>query len=164
MQRKNRLAKLSLQDFANVSQIVSAILVIISLFFIWYQLREGVRFAKAENARSLVEHSSSFNSMLIQDSELATLWYSFGKNLNQKGLTDQARYREMLAQWLIFHENIYYQNRRHLLDEEVYNAWLSDLKFTVRNHNLNVISDDIEKIFPGDFGDHLKELQAEQSR
>ncbi|MBZ8183311.1 hypothetical protein [Oscillatoria salina] len=107
---------MSLQDLANISQIAQAVLVVVSLGFIWYQLREGVRLAKSENARSLAEQAGAFNSLLIQNADLAELWYSYGRKLEQDGEIDRLRYREMLVQWLIFHEYIYYQWKQKLLD------------------------------------------------
>jgi hypothetical protein len=71
---------MTLQDLANISQIAQAILVVVSLGFIWYQLREGVRLAKSENARSLAEQAGAFNSLLIQNADLAELWYSYGQS------------------------------------------------------------------------------------
>ncbi len=64
---------MTLQDLANISQIAQAALVVVSLGFIWYQLREGVRLAKSENARSLAEQAGAFNSLLIQNADLAEL-------------------------------------------------------------------------------------------
>jgi hypothetical protein len=149
----------NLQDLANIAQIAQAILVIISFGFIWYQLREGVRLARAENARSLAEHAASFNSLLIEHSDLADLWYSYGKNL-EADKPPHHQYREMLVQWLIFHENIYYQKKKKLLDREIYEGWRKDLEFTVKNHNLKVIGRRLEEVFPGEFGHHLKDLQT----
>ncbi len=65
----------------------------------------------------------------------------------------------MLTQWLIFHENIFYQRKKRLLDAETYNVWHEDLKFTVRNHNLDVISSKVEEVFPGEFGNYLAQLK-----
>lgn len=76
---------MALQDFANISQIAQVVLVVISLGFIWYQLREGVRLAKPENARSLAEQAGAFNLLLIQNADLAELWYSYGRRLEQDG-------------------------------------------------------------------------------
>ena len=148
---------MTLADLANISTIAQAILVIISLGFIWYQLRQSTKLAKAANSQALVEHAASFNAMLIESSELAKLWYLFGQNLSDA--TSVVRYRELLVQWLIFHENIYYQWRKGLLDSETYNSWLEDLKHTVNNHNLELVSKDVRKIFPGKFGDHILELK-----
>ncbi len=64
---------MSLQDLVNISQVAQAVLVIISLGFIWYQLREGVRLAKSENAPSLAEQAEAFNSLIIQNADLAEL-------------------------------------------------------------------------------------------
>ncbi len=89
---------MTLQDLANISQIAQAVLVVVSLGFIWYQLREGVRLAKSENARSLAEQAGAFNSLLIQNAHLAELWYSYGQKLEQDGEIARLRYREMLVQ------------------------------------------------------------------
>lgn len=148
---------MTLADLANISTIAQAILVIISLAFIWYQLRQSTKLAKAANSQALVEHAASFNAMLIESSELAKLWYLFGQNISDA--TSVVRYRELLVQWLIFHENIYYQWRKGLLDSETYNSWLEDLKHTVKNHNLELVSKDVRKIFPGKFGDHILEIK-----
>lgn len=149
---------MTLAELANISTIAQAILVIISLGFIWYQLKQSSELAKAANSQALVEHAASFNALLIENSELADLWYGFGRTFPD--VTAERRYRELLVQWLIFHENIYYQWRRGLLDSEVYNCWLSDLKFTVNNHNLEIVAKDVREVFPGKFGNHVMELKA----
>ena len=151
---------MSLQDLANVSQAAQAILVIISLGFIWYQLREGVRLAKSENARSLAEQAEAFNSLIIQNSDLAELWYSYGQNLEKGGEIDRLRYREMLVQNLIFHEYIYYQWKNKLLDDEIYRSWSSYLEHIVKRHNIDVISSGVQNIFPGAFGRHISQIRV----
>lgn len=155
---------MTLQDLANISQIAQAVLVVVSLGFIWYQLREGVRLAKSENARSLAEQAGAFNSLFIQNADLAELWYSYGRKLEQDGEIARLRYREMLVQWLIFHEYIYYQWKQKLLDEEVYRSWLADLEDVVQKHNLDVFSSGIQNVFFGDFGRHLSQLRAKVRR
>ena len=63
-----------LSDFANIATIIEAVFVIVSVWFIWRQLRESTRLARAANAQSLVELSSPLNLQLIQDPEMASLW------------------------------------------------------------------------------------------
>lgn len=155
---------MSLQDLANFSQVIQVILVVVSLGFIWYQLREGVRLAKSENARSLAEQAEAFNSLIIQNADLAELWYSYGQKLDEGNDTDRLRYREMLVQNLVFHEYVYYQWKRNLLDDELYRSWLSYLEHIVQRHNFDVISSGIQNIFPGDFGRHLSQLRAKVRR
>lgn len=148
-----------LEQLSQVSTIVQAVLVILSLGLILLQLRQNAELTKAANAQALVEHAGSFNALLIQNPELAKLWYAEGKGLQNEDAA--RRYRELLVQWLIFHENIYYQHRKKLLDEDVYNSWRVDLKNTVQQHNVRLVTSDLRTFFPGPFGRHLIKLQSE---
>ncbi len=111
-----------LTGLANISQIAQAVLVVVSLGFIRYQLREGARLARSENARSLAEQAGAFNSLLIQNANLAELWYSDARKVEQDGEIARLRYGEVLVQWLIFYEYIYYQWKQKLLDDEMYRS------------------------------------------
>jgi hypothetical protein len=153
---------MSLQDLANISQVAQAVLVIVSPGFILYQLREGVRLAKSENARSLAEQAEVFNSLIIQNADLAELWYSYGQKLEQSNEIDRLRYREMLVQNLIFHEYIYCQWKNDLLDDKIYRSWSSYLEHIAQRHSFDVISGGIQNIFPGDFGQHVSQLRKKQ--
>ena len=150
---------MALSDWANISQIVQAFLVVISFAVIGYQLWMSIKLAKAANSQSLTEHALSFNSLLIENKDVADLWYGYGKKLPAE--TDKYRYRELLCQWLILHENIYYQWRRGLLDEEVYRSWLGDLKHTIKHHNTAIVAVNLKELFPSAFGNHLIQLAEE---
>lgn len=150
-----------LDQLAQVSTIAQTVLVVVSLGLILYQLRQNAELTKAANAQALVEHAGSFNALLIQNSDLADLWYGAGRDIEHAN--DARRYREMLVQWLIFHENIYYQHRKKLLDDAVYMSWRLDLKSTVQRHNISLVTSDFLNFFPGGYGEHLIQLQNEPS-
>jgi hypothetical protein len=149
---------MTLNDWADVSAIVQAVIVILSLGFIWYQLQQNTKLAKAANIQALTEQAAAFNALLYENEELCELWYSYGKNLDTK--LKRQRYREMMVQWLIFHQNIYYQRRQGLLEVEIYQGWLDDLKGTIKDHDLEVVSANLQGLFPGAFGQHLAELSS----
>lgn len=151
--------KCGLELGAAASTIVQAVLVIVSLYLVVKQLRQNTSLTKAANAQSLVEHAAMLNTLLMQDAELAALWYSGGKiQPDDPDKMYRERYREMLVQWLIFHENIFYQNQAGLLDPVVYKSWKRDLEFTVKDHDLSVVADDLRSFFPGGFGERLMAL------
>src|SRR6185436_10381081 len=99
------------------STIAQGVVVMLSLAFIIFQLRQSAQLARAANVQALTEQAAAFNAILYQDEKLCALWYSFGKDLEARPERDidRLRYREMLVQWLIMHQNIYYQSRRKLL-------------------------------------------------
>ena len=148
---------MSLSDWADVSTIAQAILVTLSLFVIFYQLREGAKLARAANVQALTEQAATFNAFLYENEDLSNIWYSYGQNLESN--IKRQRYREMIVQWLIFHQNIHYQLSKGLLDKEVYEPWLNDLESTIRKHNVDVASPDLQAFFPGAFGQHLTNLK-----
>jgi hypothetical protein len=148
---------MTLGDWANISVIVQAFLIVISLGLIWYQLRESSKLAKAANVQSLTEQAAAFNALLYENEELSKLWYSYGRGLDTN--IKKQRYKEMMVQWLIFHQNIYYQRKNRLLDTEIYQPWLEDLKFTVKYHNLGLVATNLLELFPGPFGQHLAKIE-----
>lgn len=151
---------MSLEQVAHISTIVQAILVTASLIFIWFQLRQSVELTKAANAQALVEHFTDFSALLMKNPEVASLWYAKGKGLKKE--EDFQRYRELLVLWLIFHENVYYQYSKRLLDHQIYQSWHFDLRDIVRGHNLSMLGIDLPQLFPGEFGQHLLHLQQQE--
>ncbi len=150
---------MTLEQLAHVSTIIQGTVVVVSIGFVLYQLRQNTLLAKAANVQSLTEQAAAFNSLLYQYPDLAELWYSYGKDIETQSREKLLRYHEMLVQWLIFHQNIYYQWKRGLLENSIYASWLYDLENTVHKHNVGVIADDIEKFFPGEFGQHLYQVK-----
>lgn len=146
----------NLSDLANYSTVIQGIAVLASLVIIIFQLRQQNQIIKASNVQAFTDTSISFNSLLINDKSLLKLWYSYGKELTDE--TDILRYRELLTQWLIIHENIFYQYRKKLIAEETYKSWKYDLHLTTGKHNMQLLSDVPDKMFPGEYGKELAEM------
>lgn len=155
------IASISIEQLAHLSTIVQSILVITSLVFIWFQLRQSAELTKAANAQALVEHFTNFNALLMENPDVASLWYAKGKQLQKE--EEFLRYRELLILWLIFHENVYYQYSRRLLDQQIYQSWYIDLQDTVREHNLKLLGVDLLQLFPGEFGQHILSLKRREA-
>ena len=103
---------MTLSDWASIASIVQGVFVIISIAFIWFQLRENTRLTRASNTQTLVDLSSPFNLQLIQDREMARLWVQGASNYDTLDEIDKYRYYSLIAWWLILHENIFYPTFR----------------------------------------------------
>lgn len=147
-----------LSDFANIATIIEAIFIIVSVWFIWRQLRESTQLARAANAQSLVEISSSLNLQLIQDPEMASLWVRGARELETMDEVRIFRYQSLLVWWLILHENIYYQHRKRLLDNDVYAAWNADLRKFVKEQNLAGQWQGMKQSYQNEFAAHVQRL------
>lgn len=143
---------LYLKDYADIALIAQAIVALLAISFVGLQLKQSNKLARAANANALVEHAIAFNTLLIEHEDLVNLWYNF-PGMNDVRDIDKLRYREMLVQWLMIHENIYNQHAQGLLTEETYDPWKQDLKSTVRKHPVDDPS--ILALFRGTFRNQI---------
>jgi len=148
-----------LQFLANISIIIQGIFFIISVFFIWYQIREHNRLTRIANTQSLIEIASPFLMQLSQDQKLAELWVNGSKKFDTMDEVDKFRYQQLLFWWLILHENIYYQYHSGLVDERMYQGWQTELQEFIRAKRISLFWDrDMKRFFRAEFQQQVEEL------
>ncbi len=147
-----------LTDIASISGIVTMVFVIISVWCVWWQLRENTRVSRAANAQSLVDISSPFLLALAQDRSLAELWVCGGSDFAALDVVDKKRYRSMLTWWLMLHENIYYQHKTRLLDSDIYHAWNADLTEFIEAQRLGIHWGEMQHGFEKEFASYVQVL------
>jgi hypothetical protein len=148
-----------LQAVASVSTIVQSIFFLVSVFFIWYQIREHNRLTRAANTQSLVALSSPFLLQLSQDRNLAELWVNGTKNFDTMDGVERFRYQQLLFWWLILHENIYYQYQSGLVDEQMFRGWQTELQGFIRDKRIDLFWDgEMKRYFRADFRRNVEEL------
>lgn len=64
---------MNLGDWASVAATAEAIFVILSVLFIWYELRQNRKLTRVANVQTLVELSSPLHMQLIQDRGMVEL-------------------------------------------------------------------------------------------
>ena len=106
---------MTLTDWNNIAAILQSIFVIISVCFIWHEVHQNRKLTQAANVQAFAELVSPFNLQLIQDRDMAKLWYKGAEIFDDMNEVDQYRYRELLTWWLLLHENVYYQYRQGLI-------------------------------------------------
>jgi hypothetical protein len=153
---------MSLNDFASIAAIVQGIFVIVSLGFVWYQLRETVRHARAANSQRLMELSSPFNLLLMQNRDMEKLWIDGAKEYDKMDAIDRRRYYQLLIWWLALHENIYHQWRAKLIDTETFTAWSHVLEEFVDEQQLGRYWDQMKGVFEPSFVTHVSQIIMSQ--
>lgn len=146
-----------LEQWSYVATIAQVPLVLVTLVFIWFQLRQATILARAEHAQNTVAHASAFNLILAQDKDVARLWTSCGDGLDDP--LDVFRYRELLVQWLILHEVLFLQKEQGLIDDDLYAAWGKDLEHTLAGHNIDLVAKDLADVFAPKFAAHAARLR-----
>jgi hypothetical protein len=160
---KTLRTSMQLSALADIATIVESFFVIVSVLFIWREVRENTRLTKAANMQSLVELTSPFNMQLIQDRKLAEYWVHGAKTFPEMDEVEKYRYHSMLTWWLILHENIYYQWKNKLLDNSVYAGWVHDLETFVKEQNLWLFWGNMKDTYQPDFANFVN-CVVEKSR
>jgi hypothetical protein len=149
---------MTLDQLAHIATIIQVVFFIISVYFIWREVRENTKLTRATNIRSLVALSSPINMQLIQDRQMAELWVTGAKNYAEMDEIDKYRYDTLLSWWLILHENIYYQHEQGLLDSRMYAAWSRDLEDIVKRQNLGQLWDKMKDLYAPEFAQHVSHV------
>ncbi len=148
---------------AEFATIASGIALTLSVLFVGYELRVNAKLARASNAQSLVEISTSFITGIMQDRETARFWTMGHADYCDLDEIDRFRYLTLLTCWLIFHENIHFQYQKGLLDKDIYLAWDYELRSFIQKHSLQIHWSEIRDGFRGSFARYLDDVvSAEQ--
>src|SRR2546426_6194645 len=155
---------MALSDLASIAIIVQGILFIVSIFLVWYQLRENTNLVRAANTQKLVELSVPFYLRLAQDRALAELWQKASQRIDELDEIDRFRYINLLSWWLTLHENIYHQWRNKLIDEETFTSWTRDLEYLVKRQQLGSLWPELNSFFESSFAQHVTAILARQTK
>jgi hypothetical protein len=143
---------------ANIATVVGSIVVVVSVVFIWIQLRLQTKLTRIANTQALVDLSSPFNLELIKDPAMSALWIKGSKDYGSFDEVRKYQYKSLLIWWLIFQENIFYQNQQGLLDKKIYASWDYDLRSFVTQQDLGERWDELKDAFQAEFRDYVTSL------
>jgi len=149
---------MTLQDWANVSFILQGVFIPISLLFVLLQLRKQTQLTRASNAQALVQISTPFNLLLVQDPKAVELWLHGAKNYDTLNEIERAQYMGIITWWLLLHENIFHQSQMDLIEEEMYASWQRDLEYFIRHHRLEPRWKLLRSYYHHDFANHVDRL------
>jgi hypothetical protein len=155
---------MALSDLASIAIIVQGILFIVSIFLVWYQLRENTNLVRAANTQKLVELSVPFYLRLAQDRALAELWQKASQHIDELDEIDRFRYINLLSWWLTLHENIYHQWGNKLIDEETFTSWTRDLEYLMKRQQLGSLWPELNSFFESSFAQHVTAILARQAK
>lgn len=156
---------LMLENLAHLSTALQFIVVLISLAFIWRQLtkqekqlKQQTDMARVANTQALVSLASPFNLELAKNDKMAELWASGGK-ANLIGPRKEL-YKNMLIWWLVFYENIFFQDKSKMLAEDISKCWKQDIKSFVEEHGIEEYWPNLKDKYVGEFAAYMDQLIA----
>jgi hypothetical protein len=154
------MASAELQALTSMATLIQTIFFVISVLFIWYQIREHNRLTRVANTQTLVSLAAPFLMQLSQDRDMAALWVNGTKNYDTMDEVDRFRYIQLLAWWLILHENIFFQYHSGLVDETMYHqGWEIQLQDFVRRVQIGLFWEkELKRFFRVEFQHQIEKM------
>jgi hypothetical protein len=114
---------MNLNDLANLGQIIGALAVVISLFYVAYQIRQNTGAIRAATAQSVHEHFASWYHLLAADGELSQVVIAGLKDYASLSEKDKARFVATFMAFLSYSQNAFMKWRQGLLAPSLWMGW-----------------------------------------
>jgi hypothetical protein len=119
---------------------VQTFAVLISLAFIGYQVQQQTKLSRAANVQTSVGLITPLNLKLTEP-DMAQIWRDGSEGFNAAaaagpGAVKSDQYETLLATFLVFYENAFWQHREGLLADAIYDGWDTDLKSFIKDQRV----------------------------
>jgi hypothetical protein len=142
-------------NWITIATIAQVFVVAVSVYFIWYQLRQQTKLARVANTQAQVALVSPFKLLIAQNKEMAKLWTIGSEDWDALDAEGKQQYKSMLTWWLIFYENMFFQGEKGLLEPDIFAAWKSDLDAFIEARLVEKYWEDVSKKYHLEFVEYL---------
>jgi len=114
---------MTLDQLASIGEIIGGFSVVISLVYLAIQIRTNTEAERTSTYQSIVSDFGAMNNTMASTPELSHLFVQAMENYHQLSSDQKARISQIFFQCFRFFENMFYQNKKGYLDEEVWIGW-----------------------------------------
>lgn len=119
---------MKIKKAAAIAEIVSAVAVIVSLLYVGYEVRQNTAAVKSTAYQSIHDAEDLFWQSISTDAELSALWDAgMAGGLQALQPAQRSQYTITVRRLIYLHQNVHYQRRKDVVDDELWNAWLASL-------------------------------------
>jgi hypothetical protein len=114
---------MNLGDLANLGQIIGAIAVVISLFYVAYQIRQNTSAVRSATAQAVHEHFAKWYHLLASDAALSQIATNGLRDYSALSETDKARFIATFMAFLSYSQNAFLKWREKSLSPALWLGW-----------------------------------------
>ena len=119
---------MKIKKAAAIAEVVSAIAVVISLLYVGYEVRQNTAAVKSTAYQSIHDAEDLFWQSISADAELSALWDAgMTGGLDALQPAQRSQYTIIVRRLIYLYQNVHYQRRKGVVDDELWNAWLASL-------------------------------------
>ena len=114
---------MALDQLGSIGSIISGIAVVISLIYLDIQIRQNTEAGRTSTYQSIVSDFGTMNNNLAGNPELSHMFVYALENYHEFNDQEKARISQMFFQIFRMFENMFYQQKKGYLDQDLWIGW-----------------------------------------
>ena len=114
---------MELDQLGSIGSIISGIAVVISLIYLAIQIRQNTEAGRTSTYQSIVSDFGTMNNNLAGNPELSHMFVDALENYHKFDDQEKARISQMFFQIFRMFENMFYQQKKGYLDQDLWIGW-----------------------------------------
>jgi hypothetical protein len=114
---------MTLQDCSNLAQVIGAIAVVISLFYVGFQIKRNTSAVRSATAQAIHNNYGDWYMNLMRDAELNRIGIKGLRDYSSLDEIEKARFIDTLMAFISFSQNAFYQWREKALSPWLWGGW-----------------------------------------
>lgn len=114
---------MTLDQLASIGEIIGGLAVVVSLVYLSIQIRMNTEAERTSTYQSIVSDFGALNNTMASTPELSHLFVEAMENYHPLNPDQKARISQIFFQCFRYFENMFYQNQKGYLDDEVWIGW-----------------------------------------
>ena len=114
---------MTLNDLANIGQVIGAIAVVISLIYVALQIRQNTNAVRSATAQTVHEHFANWYHLIAADAELSRIAASGLRDYASLSEQERVRFIAAFMSFLSYSQNAFLKWRQGLLAPALWTGW-----------------------------------------
>ena len=114
---------MTLQDLSNLAQVIGAIAVVVSLFYVGFQIKRNTSAVRSATAQAIHNNYGDWYMNLMGDAELNRIALKGLKDYSSLNEIEKAQFIQTFMAFISFSQNAFYQWREKALSPWLWDGW-----------------------------------------
>jgi hypothetical protein len=114
---------MNLNDLANLGQIIGALAVVISLFYVARQIRQNTNAVRSATAQTVHEHFAKWYHLVAADAELSRIVANGLRDYASLAELERIRFVAAFMAFVSYSQNAFLKWRERLLEQPLWRGW-----------------------------------------
>ena len=114
---------MNLNDLANLGQIIGALAVVISLFYVAHQIRQNTNAVRSATAQTVHEHFAKWYHLVAADAELSRIVADGLRDYASLAELERIRFVAAFMAFVSYSQNAFLKWRERLLEQPLWRGW-----------------------------------------